>query len=68
MNAATDDLLTEMERPHDEGFFAQVVTDRAVPFAYDLQITNHENHIYTLRDTFRFGPVLTDFDLRLNGK
>ena len=40
----------------------------AEPFPYRLAVENHEGHAWEFDDPYRFGPVLTDFDLHLLGE
>ena len=40
----------------------------AEPFPYRLAVENHEGHTWEFVDPYRFGPVLTDFDLHLLGE
>ena len=57
-----------MERLHRDGLFQAVFSDRAEPFMYRLKIESHEGHQWEIVDPYRFGPVLTDFDLHLLGE
>ena len=61
-------VLVPMERIHPDGFFEAVFPDRAEPFPYRLKVENHEGHSWEFVDPYRFGPVLTDFDLHLLGE
>ncbi len=38
------------------------------PFPYRLAIEGHDGHTWEIEDPYRFGPVLTDFDLHLLGE
>jgi len=55
-----------MTRLHPEGLFELVLprTERE-GFDYRLHVTPGEGHAFTRDDPFRYGPVLTDFDLYL---
>ncbi len=57
-----------LHRVHADGFFEGVVADRADPFPYRLQVENHEGHTWDFEDPYRFGPVLTSYDLHLLGE
>ena len=57
-----------MERIHPDGFFERVFPGRREPFPYRLAVENHEGHAWEFVDPYRFGPVLTDFDLHLLGE
>ncbi len=58
----------EMDRLHPEGFFATVFQGRREPFPYRLAVENHEGYTWEFQDPYRFGPVLTQFDLHLLGE
>jgi 1,4-alpha-glucan branching enzyme len=60
--------LVSMERIHSDGLFQVLVKDRLEPFPYRIKIENHEGHTWDQVDPYRFGPVLTDFDLHLLGE
>ena len=57
-----------MTRVHPDGFFEADFPDRRAPFPYRLAVENHEAHSWEFVDPYRFGPVLTDFDLHLLGE
>jgi len=57
-----------LRRIHPDGFFELVLPDRAGPFPYRLAVENHEGHAWEFEDPYRFGPVLTAFDLHLLGE
>ena len=61
-------LRTPMDRVHDDGFFEAVFPGRAAAFAHRLAVENQEGHAWEFVDPYRFGPVLTDFDLHLLGE
>ncbi|MCC7033702.1 MAG: 1,4-alpha-glucan branching protein GlgB [Acidobacteria bacterium] len=56
----------EMTRVHPEGLFELILpaTDRE-GFDYRLRVTLGNGHAFALDDPFRYGPVLTDYDLHL---
>ena len=58
----------EMVKIHPDGFFECVFADRASTFAYRLGLISHESHSWEFEDPYRFGPVLSDFDLHLLGE
>jgi 1,4-alpha-glucan branching enzyme len=57
-----------MERIHGDGLFQVLFADRPEPFPYRVKIENHEGYRWDQVDPYRFGPVLTDFDLHLLGE
>ncbi|MGE3822223.1 MAG: 1,4-alpha-glucan branching enzyme, partial [Isosphaeraceae bacterium] len=60
--------VVPMERVHDDGLFERIFEDRDQPFPYQLEIEDFEGHVWRIEDPYRFGPVLTDFDLHLLGE
>jgi 1,4-alpha-glucan branching enzyme len=56
----------EMNRLHDEGFFE--VTLDAPPARYHFAAVTHEGSEETFDDPYRFGPLLTEFDLYLHSE
>ena len=59
---------TPMKRIHTDGLFELVVPGQGEAFPYRLAVENHEGHIWDFEDPYRFGPVLSDFDLHLFGE
>ena len=59
------DQLIPMKRVHDEGLFEAFFPNTERPFPYTFQITDYEENRTVLEDPYRFGRVLTDFDLHL---
>ncbi|GAC1469429.1 MAG: 1,4-alpha-glucan branching enzyme [Isosphaeraceae bacterium] len=57
-----------MTRLHADGFLESVFPGKSAPFPYRLAIENHEGHSWQFVDAYRFGPVLTDYDLHLLGE
>lgn len=57
-----------MTRIHDQGLFEAILPDRGGRPDYRLAVENHEGHSWEFVDTYRFGPVLTSFDLHLLGE
>ena len=64
IDSATGDAAAEMDRLHDDGFFAAVMPDRRQRFRYRLKI---EYPLLTaeFEDAYRFGNVLGELDLHL---
>jgi 1,4-alpha-glucan branching enzyme len=57
---------TPMTRLDQEGLFEAVIPGaRREGFDYRLRIEDRAGHVFTLDDPYRYGPVLTDFDLHL---
>ena len=55
-----------LTRLHPEGLFAGIVSGAARDvFDYRLGVEDEMGHVFTIDDPFRYGPVLTDFDLHL---
>jgi 1,4-alpha-glucan branching enzyme len=58
-----------MARVHEAGLFEATLEATAHQgFDYRLRITNVEGHTFELDDPYRYGPVLTGFDLHLLGE
>jgi 1,4-alpha-glucan branching enzyme len=57
-----------LRRIHPDGFFELVIPGAAEPPPYRLAIEGHDGHLWEIGDPYRFGPVLTDFDLHLLGE
>jgi 1,4-alpha-glucan branching enzyme len=57
-----------MDQVHPDGFFVANFLDRAEPFPYRLRVENPEGHRWQIVDPYRFGAILTDFDLHLFGE
>jgi 1,4-alpha-glucan branching enzyme len=57
-----------MEPIGAEGFFEAVFAGETVAFPYRLAVTLPDGREYELEDPYRFGPVLTEFDLYLFGE
>jgi 1,4-alpha-glucan branching enzyme len=60
--------LVPMQRIHPAGFFEAVFLGRTTAFPYRLKVENFENHSWDFADPYRYGPILTDFDLHLLGE
>jgi 1,4-alpha-glucan branching enzyme len=57
-----------MGRVHPDGLYEGVFRDRSKLFPYRLAVENFDGHTWQFVDAYRFGPVLTDFDLHLLGE
>jgi 1,4-alpha-glucan branching enzyme len=53
-----------MRRVNEHGFF-EAFLDRHEPFPYRIAVEEHDGHMREFDDPYRFGPVLTDYDLHL---
>ena len=66
-----DEALHCMERVHPDGFFEAMFPGETEVFSYQLSITLPESAAhsatrrYEIEDSYRFPPVLSDFDLHL---
>jgi 1,4-alpha-glucan branching enzyme len=60
-----DDQLTPMELIHAAGFFEVVFPGETQIPQYKLCAQDANGHAWEFEDPYRFGPVLTDFDLHL---
>jgi 1,4-alpha-glucan branching enzyme len=59
-------LEIAMEKRHHEGFF--VGTVEAVPVAYRFRIEDWQGGERTIEDPYRFGPIISDYDLHLHSE
>jgi 1,4-alpha-glucan branching enzyme len=57
-----------MEQIHPAGFFVAVFSGRTSAFPYRLRVESFEKHAWEFADPYRYGPILTDFDLHLLGE
>lgn len=57
-----------LERVSDEGLFEKVFPRKSIAFSYHLKITPYVGNPYELEDAYRFGSLLTEFDLQLWGE
>jgi 1,4-alpha-glucan branching enzyme len=62
------DSRISLHRIHPDGLFEVTLPGSADPSPYQLAIENHEGHVWEVADPYRFGPVLTSFDLHLLGE
>ena len=58
----------EFRKLEDAGFYEVVLPDHAESFPYKIEVEGHDGHTWDFEDPYRFGPVLTDFDLHLLGE
>jgi 1,4-alpha-glucan branching enzyme len=58
----------EMLRLHPEGFFEAVLPAGAGPGPYRLRVEWGDGRTDEIEDPYRFGPVLSDFDLHLHAE
>ncbi len=58
---------TPMNKLHPDGFF-EATFPASVPRDYRFAVEDHQGHSWEIIDPYRFGPVLSDFDLHLMGE
>jgi len=58
----------KMDKISDSGLFEYVFPRRKNQFSYTLDVVPFEGKPYTIDDAYRFGPLLSDFDLQLWGE
>lgn len=68
LSAGEPGVRVPMELVHPDGFFVGRFPTQRGPFPYRLAVENHEGYAWEFVDPYRFGPVLTDFDLHLLGE
>jgi 1,4-alpha-glucan branching enzyme len=69
VTATPEQAATPMARLHSEGLFEVVVPGTArEDLDYRLRIEDEAGYVFELDDPYRYGPVLTDFDLHLLGE
>ena len=56
-----------MEKLHKQGFYL-VRLDREEVFPYHIKMRSPEGRIWSVKDPYAFGRILTDFDLHLIGE
>ena len=59
-----NDKIIEMNKIHESGLY-EIVADKLENTDYKFKITNKTGHSWELTDPYKFGPVLTDFDIHL---
>ena len=57
--------VTPMTRRHRDGFFEASFDRESAVFDYRLRVTFHGGHTLDIDDPYRYGRVLSDFDLHL---
>ena len=58
----------EPKRITEDGFFEYLFPRRKKKFSYQVKVTPYEGEEYTIEDTYRFGSLVSDFDLQLWGE
>lgn len=58
----------QLQKANEAGLFEHVFGRRKNRFAYKVEVTPHEGDVYTVDDPYRFGPLLSDYDLQLWGE
>jgi len=48
----------KMGRIHPDGLFEAVFASRPKPFAYRLEVADHQGHVFEIEDPYRFSPTL----------
>ena len=59
-----DEPPVSMARRHPAGVFEAFFPD-SEPFEYRLRVTEPDGHVHDVDDPYRYGRVITDFDLHL---
>src|SRR5215471_8470156 len=57
--------VTEMSRVHAAGVFEATFPNTSVAFDYRLRITYPSGHTAEIDDPYRYGRVITDYDVHL---
>ncbi len=58
----------QLERISDEGLFEYVFPRRKNRFSYKIKVHPYVGDTYTIDDPYRFGTLLSDFDMQLWGE
>ncbi|MEX0905929.1 MAG: 1,4-alpha-glucan branching protein GlgB [Balneolaceae bacterium] len=58
----------ELSRVTESGLFEHQFSRRKNRFSYKLKITPHQGEPYILEDPYRFGPLISDYNLQLWGE
>ena len=68
--AVSDDGKSKVpyQRIHPDGLFELVLPGQSDPFPYKIEVEGNDGHTWDFDDPYRFGPVLTDYDLHLLGE
>ncbi|MDA3922563.1 MAG: 1,4-alpha-glucan branching protein GlgB [Salinisphaera sp.] len=67
IDAETGDALAELERAHDDGLFEGRIEHADIDTRYRYRVRWNDD-VAEFEDTYRFGPVLSDYDLWLLGE
>ncbi len=62
----SDGNAVAMEQVHPAGLFTATLPAR--PASYQLRVTDYSGNTYEVEDAYRFGPVISDFDLHLHSE
>jgi 1,4-alpha-glucan branching enzyme len=60
--------LRELARIHPDGFFETLFPGEPQVFHYRLRVKDQQGYEWEFEDSYRFPPVLSDFDLHLMGE
>jgi 1,4-alpha-glucan branching enzyme len=60
-----DEESFKMNIIHNDGLYEVVIDKKIEKSKYKFKITNKAGHSWFLNDPYKFGPILTDFDLHL---
>jgi len=58
----------ELKRLSDEGLFEYVFPRRKKRFSYKIEVIPYVGETYVIEDAYRFGSLISDFDLQLWGE
>lgn len=58
----------ELKKIGNSGLFEHVFSRRKNRFNYFLDIVHHDGHKFTIVDAYKFGPLISDFDMQLWGE
>ena len=58
----------ELKRISDEGLFEYVFPRRKNRFSYKIEVIPYVGETYVIEDAYRFGSLISDFDLQLWGE
>jgi len=60
--------VAPMQRRHPSGFFEAVFTGEPAIFDYRLRVAYYGGHVLELDDPYRYGRVISDYDLHLHAE
>jgi 1,4-alpha-glucan branching enzyme len=66
--ACADGHVVGMQRVHPSGIFEATFARTAEPFEYRLRITYPGGYVADIDDAYRYGRIISDFDLYLFGE